>query len=589
MIVDANRQYDGAISFAGGQDAGKNPVLLQDDQYQFGENVHCRGGPATTRTAFSLRTLNFLNNINYDARGTFNGTINPKIGSQQAFQQGLFQGALFYDPSLNVDSIVAMIGGRLFQCVPQQTTVDITEFSLPTQNRGDIPIAYLVQADRFCVVQDGESGAIIFDGATARRAGLNEVPTGLVMAYGMGRLVVLGKDRRDIFFGDLWGSHDGEPGLSVLQFTEMNNPLTTEIATLPFTMGHAVGMAFIPQQDTTMGQGQLFVLAEKGTASFFLNLPRDQWAFTTFQVMFLIDIGATGHRSITPVNSDIWFRSKDGWRTIRMAHAEARGWSQLPMSTEVTNYVDVETPSLLAWESSINFENRLWSLCTPIWNQGRPYFNGMLSLDFFVLSSFGQAAHKPSWDGHHSGIQATQLVAGNFNAQQRAFAFGLDGSGNNCIYELDPAATRDTSGLITSSIVPKSFTFQTYFDEWVLEGADAWFEDISEQTTVSAYLKPDNYPDWIPWRTGTLYPPANLTPIGLPGQFSNGMPVMREGFSPRWNFYKPDVGTDSANTRRDLKRGFEFSTKIQWTGNAALNRYRIYTQKRIEKKLATPD
>ena len=589
MIQDVNRQYDGTVSFAGGQDAGKNPVLLTDDQYQEGENVHCRGGFVATRTPFRLRTLNFLNNINYDVRGTLNGTNNPITGSQQAFQQGLFQGVIFYDPSFGVDTLVAMIGGRLFQCVPKETTVDVTEFSLPTQNRGDIPIAYLVQADRFCVVQDNEQSPIIFDGGTARRAAVNEVPTGGVMAYGMGRLVVLGKNRRDIFFGDLWGSHDGEPGLSVLQFTEMNNPLTTQIATLPFTMGHANGMAFIPQQDTTMGQGQLFVFAEKGTASFFLDLPRDQWAINKFQVMFLIDIGASGHRSITAVNSDLWFRAKDGWRDVRMAHAEARGWWQLPQSTEVVNFVDVETPSLLEWESSINFQNRLWTLCTPIWNYGRPYFNGMLSLDFYVLSSFGAAAHKPSWDGHHSGIQATQLVMGNFNAEDRAFAFGLDANGFNCIYELDPTATRDTSGLITSSVVPKAFTFQTYFDEWLLEGADAWFTDIKEQTTVSAFLKPDDYPDWLPWRTNTLYPPANIAPIGVPNQFSNGLPTLREGFSPRWNFYKPDVGADSANTKRDLKRGFEFSTKIQWTGNAALNRYRIYTQKRIEKKLATPD
>lgn len=584
MIVDTTRSYDGVISWAGGMDSGRNPVLINDDQYQQGENVHCRGGKIGTRTPYRLRTLNFTNSIAYNEFGTHIGG-NISITSEVLFKSGSFQGAMFYDPSLQVDCIMASIGGRLFQIVPRRTTVDVTEIYLDKQNRASVPIAYMVQADRFFVVQDGESTPIIFDGVTARRSKDNEIFTGTIMAYGMGRIVLVGKNFRDIYFGDLYGSHTGEPGESVLQFTETNFLSEGGAASLPFTMGHCKGLAFVPEQDTSMGQGQLFAFAEKGAASFFLNLPRDQWKQSQFQVMALIDIGATGHRSITPVNGDIWFRAKDGWRTYRQARAEAKGWFQLPLSTEVGNYVDLETPDILQYESSINFHNRLWTLCTPVPNQGHPYFAGMLSLDFEVLSSFGQAAHKPSWDGHHNGIKATQLVMGNFNGEDRAFAFGLDSDGYNCIYELDPNATLDSIGPITSSVIPKSFTFQQYFNESKMLDADTWWEDVKENTTWSAYYKPDAYPDFLPWRTGTIYPPAQISPIGTVGAIHNGLPTLREGFAPRVSITKPDSSIDNS-TDRDTRRGFEFHIKLQWQGNASINRFRFDTTKLVERAKA---
>lgn len=584
MIIAPNKEFDGMYSFSGGQDFGRNPILLDPDQCQNIENAVCRGGKLTTRPAFRKLTLNFTNNIEYDETGNHGGA-NP-VGTQDAFENGLFQCACFYDPSLETDMFVVSIVGRLFTIVPHGTTADVTELYLDQQNRSNIPMAYMVQADRFHVTQDGENAPIIFDGVVARRAGPNEIFTGTIMTYGLGRIVLIGKNFRDIYFGDLYGSHDGEPGASVLQFTETTFLSEGGAASLPFTMGHAVGAIFFPEQDTTMGQGQLLIFAEKGMASVFLDLPREQWKTSKFQAMALIDIGGTGNRTLTPVNSDIWFRSTDGWRTYRQARAEAKGWFQLPLSTEVSNYVDVETPNMLNLASSIHFNNRLITTCTPIPNQGKPYHNGFLSLDFDVLSSFGQAAHKPSWDGHWSGLKTTQLVEGMFAGKHRAFAFGLDSDGFNAFYEINEDETKDSSGPITSSVVPRSFTFNEYFNEGKLNGGDVWFNSVRDNTTVEAWFKPDDYPEWLPWMTNSHYPIPQLTPIGIAGQISGGMPTLRDGFSPRRSLGKPDVQTDPT-TKRDLKLGYEFHTKIQWTGNASINRFRVASDKIVEKAKAT--
>lgn len=585
-INNSNAIFDGMVSFSGGQDAARNPVLLDDDQCQFAENVVFRGGKASTRPAFRTMTLNFTNNIEYDETGGHGGA-NP-VGSEDAFKQGLFQTACFYDPSLQVDCFVVSIGGRMFQVVPHAASADVTELFLDKTNHATHSIAYMVQADRFLVIQDGENTPIIFDGVTARRAGADEIFTGTFMAYGLGRIVLVGKNFRDIYFGDLYGSQPGEPGASVLKFTETTFLSEGGAASLPFTMGHAKGAIFFPEQDTTMGQGELLVFAEKGMASFFLDLPREQWKTSKFQAMALIDIGATGHRTLTPVNSDIWFRSSDGWRTYRQARAEAKGWFQLPLSAEVSNYVDVETPEMLYLSSSIHFNNRLLATSTPVPNQGKPYHAGVLSLDFDILSSFGQNVHKPSWDGHwnNDGLRITQLVEGNFNGPHRAFAFGIDNDGFNCLYEIRDDQTKDTIGPITSSIVPKSFTFQEYFNEGKLEGGDIWFDEIRDTTTVEVWFKPDEYPEWVPWMIDTQDPIDPLTPIGIVGQIVNGQPTLRDGFRPRRSLIKPRRAIDPT-TKRELYRFYELHQKIEWTGNASINRIRLTQDRETEKAKAT--
>src|SRR4030095_15159026 len=72
-------------------------------------------------------------------------------------------------------------------------TINSTDRNAPYRNHSHMPIAYMVQADKYLIAQDGISKAIIYDGKKARRANLEgdsdstEIPTGTMMAYGMGR------------------------------------------------------------------------------------------------------------------------------------------------------------------------------------------------------------------------------------------------------------------------------------------------------------------------------------------------------------------------------------------------------------------
>ena len=148
-------------------------------------------------------------------------------GSAYIYKHGILQSAVAFSPHNGEDCIMAMIGGRLFKIVPRVNTCKVVEVLIEgvraadqltnavrnLRNQNNLPIAYMVQADKWLIAQDGSSLPIIYDGTKARRSittgtvDETEIPVGTIMAYGMGRLCVIVNDR-DVAFGDLYGSHD---------------------------------------------------------------------------------------------------------------------------------------------------------------------------------------------------------------------------------------------------------------------------------------------------------------------------------------------------------------------------------------------
>lgn len=524
MIPDRNRIYDGWVSLEAGVDAGRTATVLDPNQCESAENMTFRGGTIGSRPGFRKLTESFTNPTHsyygeIPRPGYLEGedAIGDIIVHQQAseiYRDGIMQCAIGFSPHGHEDCIMAMIGGRLFKIVPQVSTASVTEItpikndsgpdvftetgkkSAPAmRNKSDLPIAYMVQADKWLVVQDGDSKAIVYDGVSARRANIEttrdktEIPTGTILAYGMGRIVTV-VNERDIAFGDLQGSHAlPDASDSLVFFTERNFLAEGFDASIPFQNGSATGMAFFPQLDTSTGNGQLLVFSERGASSFFLSLPREQWKTSQFQIFALITTGLRGHRSISAVNEDLWFRADDGVRSYRQARSEPSGWAHIPLSTNVKQFVGVDTDRWLKFASSIYFDNRIIFTCSPAWNQGRPFHSGMVVVDFDILSSFGQR-FRPAWEGHWTfpnDIKVIQIFTGIFNGVTRAFAFCLDENGQNQLYEITKDDRDDWDGQkIEWEMVSRAFDFQklaqqgSAFGESELYDGDVWLRDIIE-------------------------------------------------------------------------------------------------------------
>jgi len=525
-IHDANRVYDGWVSLEGGVDGGRTPTLLDPNQCASAENMVFRGGHPKPRPGFRKLTETVSNPDHcYYFKGDNNpGDVDPAVYNEDttspfyhqdatlSYREGVFQGIIGYSPHKGEDCLMASINGRLFKIVPRVTDATVTEIELPYRNTNLRPIAYMLQADKWLIVQDGHASAIIYDGQTARRANENntydiahtpnrvttyitdpekiEIPVGTIMAYGMGRIVVVVNDR-DIAFGDLYGSHIGnDPADSLILFTERNFLTGGFDAAIPFTQGVATGAAFFPQLDTSTGNGQLMVFAERGASSFFLSLPRELWQTSQFQIHALATTGLRGHRSISVVNEDMWFRSEDGYRSYRQARSEASGWAHIPLSTNVREFMETDTAEFLKYGSSIYFDNRIIGTCSPYpHNNIYATHQGMVVVDFDILSSFGEK-FRPAWDGHwnmyKSDIQFYQLVTGKFQGVTRAFAFGKDGDGKNQLYEISMDDKDDFDGHVEWELVSRSFDFSKIsqqgnaFTENELYDGDVWLREIVE-------------------------------------------------------------------------------------------------------------
>jgi hypothetical protein len=507
-ISDTNRIYDGFVSLEAGTDAGREPSLIDPNQCVSAENMTFRGGHATARPGFRKLSEDFKNpdHSYWPIQGTDAGTtIVQGHRAIEVYKTGIFQCAVGFSPHHGEDCLMAMIGGRLFKIVPGVTEAVVTEIfpildsnspypgHAPYRNNSTSPIAYMVQADKWLFAQDGFSECIIYDGATARRSNsdvsdpnITEIPVGTIMAYGMGRVVTVVKDR-DIAFGDLYGSHDfPDPADSLPLFSERNFLAEGFDAAIPFQQGVATGLCFFPQLDTSTGNGQLMVFAERGAASFFLSLPRDQWKTSQFQVLSLLTTGLRGHRSISVVNEDLWFRSDDGARNFRQARSEATGWAHIPLSTNVKQFLGLDTKWNLKFASSIYLDNRIIFTTSPYWNQGRPFHAGMVVVDFDILSSFG-TKFRPAWDGHWTmpnGVRITQLVTGQFDGVTRGFIFGLDENDENQLYEISKDDRDDWDGQrIEWEFVTRAFDFKgqsTPFEENELYDGDVWLREVIE-------------------------------------------------------------------------------------------------------------
>ena len=547
MITDHNRVYDGWLSLEGGVDQGRDPNTIEPNQVRNAINLTFRGGDAMTRPGFRIINEQFgdIGDVTHSTTGKFTpsnqvwcynqytligaeglydrlageyvsnadreiiplpphyNTIPPEFVNQNSeyiYRHGNLQCAIAYSPHNGQDCIMAMIGGRLFKIVPGVTGAKVEEVVIndmprSLRNMQRLPLAYMVQADKWMIAQDGVSGAIIYDGNTARRSvatsdiTMTEIPVGTIMAYGMGRISVVVQER-DVAFGDLYGSHDlPDPADSLILFTERNFLAEGFDAAIPFTQGKATGAIFFPQLDTSTGNGQLMVFSERGASSFFLSLPREQWKTSEFQILALLTTGLRGHRSLAVVNEDLWFRADDGVRSFRQARSEQSGWAHIPLSTNVRQYLDNDADFMLKYASAIYFDNRIIFTTSPLWNNARPFHWGMVVVDFDVLSSFG-AKFNPAWEGSwqmSSLVFPTQLLTGTFNGKTRAFVFAIDNQNQNQLFELSQDDKDDWNYQpIQWEFEARTFDFTkqtqnpTPYSENELYDGDVWLKEIAD-------------------------------------------------------------------------------------------------------------
>ena len=154
---DSDFLTDGIGAIPGGMNSGIVPQLLDKSQVAFATNCTFRGGFIRNRPGLRKVTLDFGDDALLQSR----------------FENSIFQGAAFFKSEYGAESIVASIGGRVFDIKPSpvsnSATVEDVSITDDVNSSGNA-IAWIWQSERWAIINDGQSLPIFYDGANSRRS-----------------------------------------------------------------------------------------------------------------------------------------------------------------------------------------------------------------------------------------------------------------------------------------------------------------------------------------------------------------------------------------------------------------------------------
>ncbi len=562
-IRDPKVQVDGQTSMLGGMDSGLAPNLIAQNQVALAINTTSRGGLLTCRPSFTKHALSF-------------NTEDIQTG----FQDGRFQGATIYNGFNGKSSLIAAIGGRLFQISENDVVTEITPLDDPSSSTQ--PQVWFCQAEEFLIVQDNQSRAVIFDGASSRRssAELQEIPVGNAMEYANGRIWFAFPNRRsfgatDIVYGPsgtaTYGYRD-----AVYKYTE--NTFLNEGGTFTTGMnsGEINAIRAVPTIDASLGQGLVQVFTNNTVFSVNAPLLRDEWKDVRYpiQTVSLMKYGALAQNSTTLVNGDIWYRSTDGIRSFQLSRRDFKSWSDTPQSTEMTRLIDKDDVSLLRYSSSVLFDNRLLVTVSPMMTASGCYWRGLAALDFDSISSLTNKT-PPCWDGLWTGVNILQAVVGTIGGVERCYLFVLSAQNKIELWELlkDGIADNDTTP-IQQVIETRSFNMGDGFNLKKLNYAEIFVDQLQGDVEFAVSFRPDQHPCWLDWHEwdecAKIRDCTTVDSVGC-----QTLPVLQPQYRSRMRTpTAPETCLSVAG--RPANIGYEFQLRLVITGYCRLRQIRLF-------------
>jgi hypothetical protein len=541
----------------GGVSSAVAPELLPQSQFAWAMNCAIRGGKPHTRPPFVERLI---------------------------LPSGIHQGSCYF--GVQNGMIVVSIQGLLYRVRVGANTASFSCENIPLSfdNSGVLKQVWMQQTIESLVIQDGQSNAILYNGSIARRAASNEVPRGTSMAYGNGRLWVA-INQKELVAGDI---RTRTPG-SELKFTETN--YLSGGGSLYFPRG-ITGLEFIPVTGAA-DFGTLIVFGRDYCESIRADVTsRDMWPqMAGFVTNVFRDIGCAGDWSIVQVNQDLYWRDSRGdIRSLANAISTNNSPGSTPISREVRRIVGFDSDQLLPWVSAIYFDNRLLMTASPYLNvSGGISFKDLVSLDFSPISTM-QLKAAPAYDGTWTGIPGVaQIVTGEFDGINRAFAISSGEDGINRLWEIETDGRDDviiscgsgaeTDFRIKSLIEYPSVNFGLQKERKRLERCDVWLSGVDGELDVTAFWRTDNTQKWTEWDAVETCAKTTDANREFPHTWKNLLPEQRPQIK---TFTIPD-GVDAV-TKYGLQVGFEFQMRLVITGKCQVEKMMIYAT-----PLADPD
>ena len=146
-LVDALSDFDGGVNQT------RSPLKLALNILARAVNVTVRGDFATHRPPFHKRLLTYENDV-----------------TRALVEGGLFQGACFYIADTPPPSLIAAISGMLFKFEIVANTVTVTRVDGGVTQDSTVLQAWLFQAEKWVIWNDGINNPVFFDGTSCTRS-----------------------------------------------------------------------------------------------------------------------------------------------------------------------------------------------------------------------------------------------------------------------------------------------------------------------------------------------------------------------------------------------------------------------------------
>ena len=514
MSERAPRRYtDGSVTFEGGVDSGVMPSEVDKNQVAFAVNASFRQSFVSPRPGFIQKDYETCLSITADNTLVTADQTNVTADgySEECYSSsgltGVFQCALPYIGDNGSTFILMLISGKvwLYDCL--QNSVQNLSATPDLENPSNILDGWMVQAENFVVIQDGQSAPLIFNGSNLRRATIDEIKCGRVMAYVNGRIwyaLANGFSFRatDIVYGD--GTR-----ASVLKETE--NTFLNEGGdfAVPSDSGGITAMAVPGNPDTSLGQGPLLIFTPRYVFSINAPVDRDVWKNLNYpiQAISLLTSGALGARSAITVNGDVFYRAVDGVRSFIIARRSFNDWGNTPISNEVLNIIDNDQTDLLWASSAVVFDNRLLMTSQPRYNSEGVVHKSLVVLDFDLITSL-RKKFPPAWAGIWTGLDVLQVLKTENAYGDRCFSIarGLDGTIQ--IWEISKTEKFDNNLAdgkkeIQWLVQTRAYNFELPFGLKRLDSGDIFIDSLDGDVSFNIEYRPDQYPGWIEWADWT--------------------------------------------------------------------------------------
>jgi hypothetical protein len=568
--------FDGFTSIIA-QDADTHPSYLPESVVSESVNRTFRGG--VNRTRPSIRNIPII-----AGDGEAETIVNDILG-------GNFQGAYPYRATnlRTSDGILLSVSGIIYFL--KMVNNRAFAYKIIEGNDPGMMHTFFVQAEDRAYIQNGYQNAIAWDGdLTIPAYRLNpynqKMPIGTVMEYAFGRVFV--SDRfNQIYASDIIYGNGFTDTKNTENFTEITYWAEGGAFSTPAMMGNITAMKVMPQIGTNLrGQGELVILTANGAFSMDVSLPRSQWNTSNIQRISLLGRGGTSPY-VGLANSELWFRSHDGWAFYSNSQSEfARYFSLRKLSRDVNKWVSNDTPWLKQFASTIYFNNYIINTVAPQTYRAEGveglnrYHRGMVVLDLDQSSTPAPDAQLQfRWNGVWTGIRPTQLLTALIQGEKRGFGFSFDKDNKNRLYEFTDSQG-DDYGPNGSRQIESFFTTGRYdfnrsgatnkFLRKKITGGEMWMSEIKGEVDSYVDFRADSNPCWSQLKVPTTFGCNPCSPV-----VTECFPQRGGNRYKRYKFNTPDPSECNDLAGIPSVEGSEFQIKVNLTGAATVDRVRL--------------